>query len=140
MIILLVGVMFLTRSSFYFPHILFSIIPIFSLFIMTTGLGLMLSIVCVYYTDVLHLWTVVSMMLMYASAIFYPLDIIPEPYRQLIMLNPILWIIDQFRYFIFVGSIPQLSNIINSLLLSFILLILGIIVFKKYEQNVTMKL
>lgn len=140
MAMLLVGVMIITHTSFYFPHILFSIIPIIFLFILTTGLGLMLSVVCVYYTDVQYLWTVISTMLMYASAIFYPIDIIPEPYRQFIMLNPILWAIDQFRCFIFVGTFPQFMNIINLLLVSCIILIFGIIVFKKYEQNITMKL
>lgn len=138
MLILLVGVSIVTRAPFYFTS-LFSFIPIISLLIMITGLGLILSVVCVYYTDVQHLWGVISMMIMYASAIFYPIDIIPEPFRSYMMLNPLYWIIDQFRLFIYNGVFPQVSSMINSLVLSLIILVFGIIVFATYEYTVAMK-
>ena len=138
MLILLIGVMIITHAQFHLT-IIFSIIPIISLLIMITGLGLILSIACVYYTDIQHLWRVISMMLMYASAIFYPMEIIPEPYRQYLVLNPIYWVINQFRCFVYHAIIPQITYILNSILLSLIILILGIIIFKKYENKVTMK-
>ena len=139
MIVMLFGVMLVTHAPFHFPAMLFSFIPIFSMLIMIIGLGLILSIANVYYTDVQHLWSVLSMFLMYASAIFYPMGIIPEPYRHYLMLNPIYWIIDQFRCFIYHGIIPYNVYISNSLLMSFIILIVGIIIFKKYESKITMK-
>lgn len=137
-LILLFGVMIVTHAQFYLT-IPLAIIPIFSLIIMAIGLGLMLSITCVYYTDVQHLWYVFSVMLLYASALFYPMDIIPEPYHKYMILNPLFWIIDQFRCFIYVGTIPDLLNIVNSLLLSTIILVCGIIVYKKYEKKVAMR-
>ena len=139
MLILLVIIMFITHAPFYFPIIFCSIIPIILLFIMNVGLGLMLSIACVYYTDIRHLWTVMSMMFMYASAIFYPIDIIPEPFRGYMMLNPLYWAIDQFRCFVYQGIAPDGLNLISFLLLSLIILICGIIVFKKYEGKVVTK-
>lgn len=140
MISLLIAIMIITHAPFYWETMFFAIIPIFCLFIMLTGVGLILAIACVYYTDIQHLWTVLAMMFMYASAIFYPMDIIPEAYRDYLMLNPLFWAIDQFRSFVFLGEIPDLIYIINFILLSFIILIFGIIVFKKYENKVTMKL
>ena len=139
MFVILVVVMFITRAPFYFPTLLFSIIPIISLIIMVCGLGFMLSIVCVYYTDVRHLWSVISLMVMYASAIFYPMSIIPDPYRQYLILNPLYWAIDQFRCCLYGGIIPQVNYMINLLLLSLIIFIFGIIIFKKYENRVMMK-
>lgn len=139
MLILLVVIMFITRATFHFPIIFCSIIPIILLFIMNIGLGLMLSIVCVYYTDIKYLWTVMSMMFMYASAIFYPMDIIPEPFRGYMMLNPLYWAIDQFRCFVYQGIAPNGLSLINFLLLSLIILICGIIVFKKYGDKVVTK-
>lgn len=138
-LILLVGVIIVTHAQFYIIAPM-GIIPIISLIIMVTGLGFMLSIACVYYTDIQHLWSVLSVMIMYASALFYPMEIVPEPYRSYMMLNPLYWIVDQFRCFIYAGTIPSLLNIINSLLLSSIIFVLGIIVFKKYEYKVTMRL
>ena len=137
-LIILVFVMIVTKAPFYLT-IPFAIIPIISLLMLIIGIGLVLSIICVYYTDVQHLWSVVVLMGMYASGIFYPMDIIPEPYHSYMILNPIFWIIDQFRDFAIFGVIPNLLYMINSLLLSSIILVFGIIVFKKYEQRVTMK-
>jgi len=138
-LILLVGVMIITHAPFYWNTIPFSIIPVISLSIMVTGLGFMLSIVCVFYSDVIHLWNVISTMVMYASAVFYPMDIIPEPYHQFLILNPMFWVIDQFRCFVYLGVFPDGGNMINSILLSLIILVFGIIIFKKYENKVTMK-
>ena len=131
--------MFITHATFYFPIIFCSIIPIISIFIMVVGLSLMLSIACVYYTDIKHLWSVISMMLMYSSAIFYPMEIVPEPFRGYLMLNPLYWIIDHFRCFVYHGIVPNVISLINSLLLSLIILICGIIVFKKYGDKVVTK-
>lgn len=137
-LILLVIVMIVTHAQFYLT-IPLAIIPIISIVLMTTGVGFLLSIGSVYYSDIQHLWSVVSIILMYASALFYPMNIIPEPYHQYMILNPLFWIIDQFRSFIYVGEIPSLVYITNSLLLSTIILVLGIIVFKKYEKRITMR-
>ena len=140
MLLLLIVIMIITQAPFYWSTIFFAIIPIISLSLMLTGLGLMLAIACVYYTDIRHLWTVLSMMFMYASAVFYPMDIIPEPYRSYAILNPLYWAIDQFRHFIYFGTIPEVIYIINFLLLSLIILVFGIIIFKKYENKVTLKM
>lgn len=138
MFILLFVIMIITQTPFHFTMI-FSFIPIILLLIMIIGLGLMLAVVCVYYSDVRHLWSVLSMMFMYASAIFYPMDIIQEPFRQYMLLNPLYWVINQFRCFVYQGTFPQIGNIVNLMLLSLIILIFGIIVFKKYENKVAMK-
>lgn len=131
-------VMIVTGVTFSF-EIFLAIIPIISLLMTIIGIGFILSIACVYYTDVQHLWSVVTLMGMYASAIFYPMDIIPEPYHQYMILNPIFWIIDQFRHFIMWGTMPNTTNIINSLLVSTTILIFGLIIFKRFEKRITMK-
>ena len=140
MLLLLIAIMIVTQAPFHWSTMFFAIIPVISLSIMLTGLGLMLAIACVYYTDIKHLWSVLSMMFMYASAVFYPIEIIPEPFRSYMMLNPLFWAIDQFRHFIYWGNIPDVINIINFLLLSLIILVFGVIIFKKYENKVTLKM
>lgn len=137
---ILLGVMYVTNAPFYFETIPLSIIPIISATMMIIGIGLTLSILCIYFTDIQHLWGVFTLLVMYASAIFYPMDIIPEPYYSYVILNPLFWIINQFRHFFIWGTIPDILNIINSLLISAIFLVLGIIIFKKYEKRVVRKL
>ena len=138
-LIILVGVMIITHQTFYWSTIPFLIIPIISLLIMVSGLGLIVSIACIYYTDIRHLWTVLSMMLMYASVIFYPITIIPQPYQSYICLNPVYWAIGEFRCCVLYAIIPPVSNMLNLFLLALIILVFGIIIFKKYEKRITMK-
>lgn len=138
-VVILIGVMFVTKTPFYLTIMPFSIIPVISLSIMVTGLGFMLSIICVYYTDIQHLWGVLSMMIMYASALFYPMEIIPEPFYDYLILNPMYWYINQFRCFMYQGTIPSTLNMINGFLLALIIFVIGIIIYKKYEKRVSMK-
>ncbi|WP_406532125.1 ABC transporter permease [Methanobrevibacter sp.] len=136
---LLVVIMIATNSPFYFSVMPVAIVPILSEFVMVIGLALMLAILATYYTDVKHLWSVISLLFMYGSALFYPMEIVPQPYRQYMMLNPVFWLVDQFRCVIYKGVIPNGLNMVNSLLLSCIILVFGIIVYKKYENKVSMK-
>lgn len=140
MMILLVAIIIITHAPLHWLTIPFAIIPIAALFIMLIGLGLMLSVACVYYTDIRHLWSVLSLMFMYASAIFYPMEIIPEPFHSYMILNPLYWVVNQFRCFVYSGTLPQVSFVLNLVLLSLIILIFGIIIFKKYESKVAMRL
>lgn len=139
-LMLLVCVMIITGAPFYWFTIPFAILPVLSLFIMMTGLGFILSIVAVYYADVIHLWKVISMMFMYGSGIFYPMSIIPEPYRSILVLNPLYWAIDLFKCFVYHGIFPKVGYIVNSMLLSLIIVVIGIIVFIKFERKITIRL
>lgn len=138
-LILLVGVMIVTRAQFHLSFMLLSIIPIISLIIMVSGISLALAIICIYYTDIRHLWPVLTIMVMYGSALFYPMEIIPDPFHSVMILNPVFWIIDQFRHFFIGGTVPSAIYMINSLLVSMIILVVGVIIFKKYEKKVAMK-
>lgn len=139
MMLLLIVIMFITNCSFHFSTMFFAIIPIFCFFVMLTGVGFIVSIACVYYTDIRHLWSVLSLMFMYSSAIFYPMDIIPEPFYTYMCLNPLYWAIAQFRCFIYEGIFPDALNLLNFVLLSLIIFVVGIIIFKKYQKTIAMK-
>ncbi|WP_295589683.1 ABC transporter permease [uncultured Methanobrevibacter sp.] len=136
-LILVVGVMIATHAPFYFNTIPYMIIPVISLIMMTTGFSLVVSILAVYYSDIIHLWGVVSLLILYTSAIFYPMDIISEPFRSYAILSPVFWIIDQVRDYVYLGTMHSMSNTINSMLLSIIILIFGIIVFQAYRDRVS---
>ena len=138
--ILLIVIMIVTGATFHFSLMPFSIIPIVSLTFLITGLSFMMSIFASYYSDVKYLWSVVSQIIMYCSAIFYSMDRIPEPYHQYLILNPVYWAINQFRSFMVFGVVPDLLNILNLIILSLIIFVLGIIIFKKYEDRVILKL
>ena len=132
--------MIVTNCQFNFFTIPLSILPIFALFMIVTGIGLILSVACARYSDIQHLWGVIVLMVMYASAIFYPMDITPEPFRQYLMLNPIFWVIDQFRAFAIYGNSVDVLYVINLFIVSSIILLFGILLWiLEYLDKVSSK-
>ena len=117
-----------------------AIVPIVILFIMIMGIGLILSIVCTYFRDIEYLYNIFTMLLMYASALFYPVEIIPEELRQYIYLNQLYLIIEQFRDIIMYNSLPNIMSVINTSLFALIVLVIGVIIFKKYQKKITTEL
>lgn len=138
-LIILIGVMYLTGLHLTLMS-LTAIVPIVILFIMILGIGLILSIVCTYFRDIEYLYNIFTMLLMYASALFYPVEIIPEAIRQYIYLNPLYLIIEQFRDIIMYNSLPNIMSVINTSLFALIVLVIGVIIFKKYQKKITTEL
>ncbi|MBR5503028.1 MAG: ABC transporter permease [Methanobrevibacter sp.] len=139
-VIILIGVMIVTKAPFHPLESIFALLPIGSLILMTIGISFILSVLSIYYSDIEHLWGVITLVIMYASAIFYPMEIIPEPYHSVMILNPLFWVINNFRILAIWGTMPSRLNLINLTLLSLIIFIAGIIVFKKYNKKITLKL
>ncbi len=61
------------------------------------GLGMMLTALAVQYRDVKFGQSFIGGLLMYASPVIYPTNLIPEQYRLLYALNPMVGVIEGFR-------------------------------------------
>ena len=75
-------------------------LPLFMLIAYLTALafGLWLSALNVRYRDVGYTLPFLIQIWMYASPIVYPLSIVPEKWRQLYSLNPMVGVIESFRW------------------------------------------
>ena len=68
------------------------------LILFTTGVGLFLCTLSVYFRDMEYLWNVMLMLIMYMSAIFYyPERIMDSGAAWVLKYNPLFCIIDMFR-------------------------------------------
>lgn len=138
-LIILVAVMYLTGLHLTLISVL-AIVPMIILFVMVVGIGLILSIVCTYFRDIEYLYNIFTILLMYASALFYPAEIIPEALRQYLYLNPVYLLIDQFRDIIMYNTLPNIMSVINTSLFALIVLVAGVIIFTKYQRKITLEL
>ena len=138
-LIILVAVMYLTGLHLTLMSVL-AIVPMIILFVMVVGIGLILSIVCTYFRDIEYLYNIFTILLMYASALFYPAEIIPEALRQYLYLNPVYLLIDQFRDIIMYNTLPNIMSVINTSLFALIVLVAGVIIFTKYQRKITLEL
>ena len=72
---------------------------------------------------------------MYASPIVYPLSVVPEKYRALLVANPMTPVIEGFRQgFIGKGNL-DLEMLIYSIIATSIIFIFGILIFNKVEKS-----
>lgn len=105
-LIVLVGVMlfFMATGSYQAPmnwHMFLTLIPLLNLLILSIGVGLILATLCVFFRDIEYLWSVMLMLIMYCSAIFYFASRLKGASRMLIKINPLFGIIDNFRRALF---------------------------------------
>ena len=76
------------------------------LFVFTTAVSMLLSSLYVRFRDTAIIWSVVASALFYATPVIYPIEIVPERYRDLIMLNPLTAIFEQARKWIIDPGAP----------------------------------
>ena len=70
-------------------HFISLLYPIACLVIFNIGIGMILSALFVFYRDIGYLYDVFTLLVMYCSAIFYNVDVLPTKYQGLFMLNPV---------------------------------------------------
>ena len=74
----------------------------------TCGASLLLSALNVRFRDVAIIWTVLATVLMYATPIIYPLEIIgPSFLREVLLANPLTLIFEQARHWIIEPAAPS---------------------------------
>lgn len=109
--------------------------PLFVLMMMAVpaGAGMWLSALAIRYRDVKFAMTYVIQMLMYTAPIVYSASTIPEQYRFIYSLNPIVGVIEGFRACLLGGDIPWLY-IIPGMFTAIALIISGALYFKRMER------
>jgi len=103
--------------------------------IFVLGCSLIVSSLTVFFRDIEHLYGVLTMIIMYFSAIFYPDTIIPDKYRPILLFNPVFHYIAGFRHAIYYGTAPGIDNILYCTICSLVALMIGIWVFKKNQDR-----
>jgi lipopolysaccharide transport system permease protein len=112
-------------------------LPVIILFALLTALavGLWLSAINVQYRDVQHMVPFIVQVWMYASPIVYPIDIIPQGiWRVLYGLNPMVGVIQSYRWALLGGDQPDATMWI-SVLVVIILLVSGLFYFRRMEKT-----
>ena len=107
------------------------IYPVICLIIMNLGIGLILSALYIFFKDVQYLYRLFTQIVMYGSAIFYNIDIMPQHLQTLFYCNPIFVCITYFRSIVLYNTIPDLR--LHLLLAGYALLLfaIGCWIYKK---------
>lgn len=117
-------------------HALFFFIPMAILLIFVTGVGLILSVLQVYFRDIEYIWDVFCTLLFYMIPIIYPLSKITTPWIEwVIRINPIYSMLELFRQCVLYCTTMDWKLIVYSLTVSLVTLGIGILIFNKKKDD-----
>ena len=102
---------------------------------LSIGFGCLISSLVTKYRDLTFLMGFFIQIWMYLSPIVYPLSQVPENYKILYFLNPMVSIIELFKLAFFSISSINMTAIIFSLISTIIITFLGFVMFIKTEKN-----
>jgi lipopolysaccharide transport system permease protein len=131
-LILLLGVMIYYRIV---PTWNLIWLPVLLVFMMSvpTGIGAWLSALAIRYRDVKFAIPFAISLLVYSAPILYSASQIPEQYRILYSLNPIVGVIEGYRACLLGLSMPW-TYILPGMLTAIIILVSGAMYFRKLER------
>lgn len=109
--------------------------PIGCLIVFNIGMGLILSALFVFFRDIGYLYSIFTMLIMYASAVFYSVDILPPKFQPLFLCNPIYVYIKYFRNIVIDSQIPSLEYHALCAFYALLVLFIGGFIYKKYNHK-----
>ena len=135
----LILVMIVTRAELHWTILLVPVPLIFIVFF-SLGVGLILAAITVKFRDIMHLYSVFTMALMYLTPVIYPMSMLPEWLNKIVMLNPITNILIMFRNVMLNNIIFDWTSILIAFLETALMLSLGLWIFYKNQDQFILNL
>ena len=133
LVVLLVAQLMINRSLpwtiLLFPLVLLPLI------FASLGVTWFLAALGVYIRDIGQITTVFTTVLMFLSAIFYPLSALPERYQFWLRLNPLVVIITESRKVLIFGNTPDWPRLGIALLVGLLMAFAGFWWFQKTRKG-----
>ena len=133
-------VSFTDKAISVFPQISLLLLPILIFFMALLGLGfgMIISSMTTKYRDLTFLVQFGVQLLMYGSAVIYPMsyfkDKLPD-YYWLIEWNPIAITIESFRTISFGDNSLEMSKLVYTAIASCVIFLIGLVIFNKTEKS-----
>lgn len=133
-LVALIIVLLVTGTDISFSILLFPL-PLFYILIFSIGIGLILSVLVVYFRDILHLYTVLLSAWGYLTPLFYPVSVVPDSVRRVIYANPLYYYVEAFRDIVLYNQLPDVFTNLMCIGFSFFTLGLGLVVFYRNQNK-----
>lgn len=114
-------------------NLLFAPLFIFMMMSIPAGIGLWMSSLAIRFRDIKHAMPFLIQMLIYTAPIVYSASTIPEKYRILYSLNPIVGVVEGFRSCL-LGSPMPWTFIWPGIITTIILFVSGALYFRRMER------
>jgi ABC-type polysaccharide/polyol phosphate export permease len=116
-------------------HVVLLFVPLASLLMLATGVGLIISGVGAFFRDTPHLYELATFLLWVTSPIFYPVAIVPPRLQQVLVFNPLFPILTSARDLVLTPSLPPLWMFVVPLAEGVVVLVLGVAAFRQMRGH-----
>ncbi len=111
-------------------------VPMLLILVFSTGVGLILSVLCVYFRDIEYIWDVLTRLVLYMVPILYPLQNIKTRWIIVIIkVNPLYSMIELFRQCVLYGIPMSWKLLLYATAVSIITLAVGIFIFDRKSDD-----
>jgi lipopolysaccharide transport system permease protein len=105
--------------------------------VFSLGIGLIFGALMVVFRDTKNLLGFVLQIWMFMTPIMYPTSIAPEEFKFIFYINPLTGLVQAFRWvFLRSATLPSIGYFLLSGLSALVLIVIGMIVFRKMETRV----
>ena len=113
------------------------LLPAFVFLAMGTalGVGMLLAAFNVRYRDVRYVLPFMTQLWLFATPVAYPISIVPERWQWLYGLNPMVGVVEGFRWALTGTESPSISAIVSSSVIVVVSLLGGAIYFSRTERT-----
>lgn len=119
------------------PSSAFWTVPLWALLAVTTalGIGLWLSALNVKYRDIRYTLPFLTQILLFATPVAYPISTVPETWRWVYALNPMVGVVEGFRWALLGTSGWAGMSVLMSVGVVAVLLVSGLFYFRRMERT-----
>ena len=117
------------------PMLLLIPLLVLHLMILAIGCGIIVSSVTTKYRDLAMLVSFGLQLWQYGSPVAYGLELVPDQYRGLYLLNPVTPILTAFRYVLFGTGYFGISYYMVSLFVTGVIFLIGLVLFSRIERT-----
>lgn len=101
--------------------------------VLVAGISFFVSAIGVYVRDTAQVTPLISAVLLFMAPIFYPLQVLPEKFRNWMYFNPLTYPVVEFRRILFDGEVPRWDFWLLYVAISCLVLVGGFICFKRLK-------
>jgi len=132
--VVLLGFMLFSGHGFSLTAVALPLI-VLPFLLLSMGIAWFVSSFGVYVRDTGHVTGFLSTALLFLSPIFYPLSAVPEAYRHLFYLNPLTYVITEFRHVLLMDQWPAWTSLGAYWVVALVVFALGYAWFQKTRDG-----
>lgn len=105
-------------------------------YIMALGMAMLFSAITVFFRDMEHILSIITMAWIYLTPVLYPIDMIEnKTIQRLFYINPMTSVIVAYRDVLYYAKVPDLSTLLIAFGFGVLILFVGSFVFSRLKRH-----